>query len=239
MEFDRAVLIVDDHRSFAEALAIALDVQEGLRCAAVAATAAEALTATARVHPDLAVVDMRLPDGAGAALIRELRRRRPDLAVLALTAYVDAPAVVAASQAGAGAFLSKTSTIAQIVATLRTITTTTMSLTPDVLELGWGPVDEPPIGRGGRIHLTPREREVLALLAHAADVRGVARELDISIHTVRDHVKSLLAKFAAHTQLELVVRATQLGLVEEPRLHGDDDGRSRMSALAHASGVPA
>ena len=213
MSPERAVLIVDDHRSFAEALAIALDLQHGLRCGAVAATGAEALSAAALIAPALAVVDLHLPDMPGTVLIGELRARHPDLAVLALTAYVDAASVVAASQAGAGAFLSKTSPVQQIIGALRTVTTTTMSLTPDVLALSWGPVDEPPVLREGRIHLTPREHEVLRLLGGAADVRCVARELGISIHTVRDHVKSLLAKFAVHTQLELVVRATQLGLI--------------------------
>jgi DNA-binding CsgD family transcriptional regulator len=66
------------------------------------------------------------------------------------------------------------------------------------------------------VHLTPRERQVLVLLAGASDVRGIARELGISVHTVRDHVKSLLSKFGVHTQLELVVRAQQLGIVGEP-----------------------
>jgi DNA-binding NarL/FixJ family response regulator len=214
-EPERAVLIVDDHRSFAEALAIAIDAQEGLRCAAVAASAAEGLAAASLVSPDLAIVDMQLPDMAGAILVERLRDRRPDLAVLALTAFVDAASVLAASQAGVGAFLSKTCTVREIVATLRTVGTGAMMVGAEVLIAGLAghAVAAPAHAARSSVHLTPRERQVLDLLGDAADVRAVAKQLGISIHTVRDHVKSLLAKFDVHTQLELVVRARQLGLL--------------------------
>jgi DNA-binding NarL/FixJ family response regulator len=213
---ERGVLIVDDHRSFAEALAIAIDAQEGLRCVAVAASAAAGLAAAGRTEPDLAIVDLQLPDASGAVLAGQLRELRPTLSVLALTAFVDAASVLAASQAGVSAFLSKSCSVRDIVATLREARTGAMSIPPEVLAASaWAP---PATGRTsgmspGGMHLTPRERQVLALLNSAADVRGIARELSISIHTVRDHVKSLLAKFGVHTQLELVVRAQQLGVV--------------------------
>jgi DNA-binding NarL/FixJ family response regulator len=232
-EPERAVLIVDDHRSFAEALAIAIDAQEGLRCTAVAATAAEGLAAASRVAPDLAIVDMQLPDAAGAVLVERLRERRPQLAVLALTAFVDAASVLAASQAGVGAFLSKTCTVREIVATLRTVGTGAMMIGAEVLMAGLsGPaVAAPAQGGTSSVHLTPRERQVLDLLGGAADVRTVAKQLGISIHTVRDHVKSLLAKFDVHTQLELVVRARQLGLL--------GDGAPASGDLLEDRSVPA
>jgi DNA-binding NarL/FixJ family response regulator len=215
---DRGVLIVDDHRSFAEALAIAIDAQPGLRCVAVAATAAGGLAAAGRTEPELAIVDLQLPDEPGAALAEQLRRVLPGLSILALTAFVDAASVLAASQAGINAFLSKSCSVHDIVATLRAARTGAMSIPPEVLVASrWG---APLVGRASTstigVHLTPREQQVLHLLSGASDVRCIARELDISVHTVRDHVKSLLTKFGVHTQLELIVRAQQLGPVAEP-----------------------
>lgn len=229
---ERVVLIVDDHRSFAEALAIAIDAESGLHCGAVAASAAEGLQAANRVAAELAIIDMHLPDAAGALLVERLRERRPDLAVLALTAYVDGASVLAASQAGVGAFLSKTCSVREIISTLRTVGTGAMMVGSDVLAVGLsGTSATAPVDRGTpAVHLTPREREVLSLLGCAADVRGVGRELGISVHTVRDHVKSLLGKVGAHTQLELVVRARQLGLLEDAVPSASPEGREMSPA---------
>jgi DNA-binding NarL/FixJ family response regulator len=215
---DRGVLIVDDHRSFAEALAIAIDAQDGLRCVAVAATAAGGLAAAVRTEPAFAIVDLQLPDAPGSVLAGQLHEFRPRPSVLALTAYADAASVLAASQAGVSAFLPKTCSIRDIVETLKSVRAGAMTIAPEVLAASsWGTHAGPALGDVATgVHLTPRERQVLVLLAGASDVRGIARELGISVHTVRDHVKSLLSKFGVHTQLELVVRAQRLGIVGEP-----------------------
>jgi DNA-binding NarL/FixJ family response regulator len=214
---ERTVLIIDDHRSFAEALAIAIDAQIGLSCVAIAGSGAEGVAAVTRCRPDVVVVDMRLPDTSGPALIVKLQAASPGLPVLALTAYADAANVAAAAQAGVCAFLRKECSVQDIVASLRSAGD--LPLTIDAATLGsMMSRSRPPVPQpleAGGVRLTPREREVLGLLAEANDAQGIARHLGISIHTIRGYVKALLAKLEAHSQLEAVVRAKQLGILTD------------------------
>jgi DNA-binding NarL/FixJ family response regulator len=227
IEQERRVLIVDDHRSFAEALAIAIDAEPGLRCAAIASTAAEGLATAVRTRPDLVVIDLQLPDAPGLSLVAKLHRASPDLPILALTAYADAANVAAAARAGVCAFFRKECTVRSILDGLHTAGDGPLRIDADTLSAMTLAVT-PPASPGSRgpssaergdidgIHLTPREREVLELLAQACDASSIARRFGISLHTIRGHVKAILAKLDAHTQLEAVVRATQLGLIGEP-----------------------
>jgi DNA-binding NarL/FixJ family response regulator len=214
---ERNVLIIDDHRSFAEALAIAIDAQVGLSCVAIAGSGAEGLDAVLRCRPDVVVVDMRLPDTSGPALVLKLQTVQPGLPVLALTAYADAANVAAAAQAGVCGFLRKECSVDDIVSSLRTAGAGPLAI--DATTLGAmmsqpRPPVPPPV-LAGAVRLTPREREVLGLLAEANDARRIARQLGVSIHTIRGYVKALLAKLEAHSQLEAVVRAKQLGILTD------------------------
>ena len=214
---ERRVLVIDDHRSFAEALAIAIDAEPGLRCVAIAATAAEGLAAVSASHPDVALVDLQLPDGSGTDLVPRLHEVQPGLPVLALTAYADAPSVAAAAEAGVCAFLRKECSVRDIVATVETAGDRPMVIDADTLAaMMRTPAIRPrPVSHHPDVVLTPREREVLRLLSEAFDAQGIAKRLGISIHTTRDYVKSLLAKLDAHTQLEAVVRAARLGILDD------------------------
>lgn len=211
----RRVLIVDDHRSFADALSIAIEIEPDMTCVANEATGREALRAAMRARPDVALVDLHLPDGPGVAVITALRDLLPGLAVLAVTAYADAATVAAAAQAGVCGFLRKECRVAELVTAIRHAEDRAMSIDTATLAEMMRQVARPvagslPILDG--LRLTPRELEVLDLLSQARDVQGIARRLGISIHTARGYVKSLLAKFEVHTQLELVVRARELGV---------------------------
>lgn len=197
-----SVLVVDDHAVFAEALGLALDA-EGLRCAAVAHTADDALRLARGTAFDVAVVDHHLPGGSGLRLVGPLLALRPAARVVMLTAYPRADLAADALAAGAVAFLAKESALAEIVAAVRGATRDH----PVVTDL-----PEPPA-----LGLTPREREVLQLLAQGRDARGIARTCGLSLHTVRDHIKALLAKLQARTQLEAVVTAARHGLVDLDR----------------------
>jgi DNA-binding NarL/FixJ family response regulator len=234
---ERTVLIIDDHRSFAEALAIAIDAQLDLRCVAIADTAADGVDAAIRCRPDVVLVDMRLPDASGPSLVVQLLTMQPNLPVLALTAYADAASVAAAAHAGVCAFLRKECSIQDILATLRMAGDGPMTIDAGTLgAMMQAPRRVETVDVDG-MRLTPREQEVLDLLAQAYDAQGIARRLGISVHTTRGYVKALLSKLNAHSQLEAVVHARQRGLIVDPVLSAMP--RHAVTTAGHGSHSPA
>ncbi|WP_353951232.1 response regulator transcription factor [Knoellia sp. S7-12] len=205
------ILVVDDHRTFAELLSRALDAESDLECVGHAQDAKEALIEVARLDPDVVLMDVHLPDRDGISLTAELISTYPDLKVLILTAYASVADIQRAAAAGASGFLAKDGSLSDVLDGLQTARSGSLIL-PDGLMArlsGLGSKDE----TMQRWHLTPRELEVLRLLGHGLDPRAIAKELDVSLHTCRDHVKRVLAKLGVHSQLEAVVVATRTGLI--------------------------
>lgn len=193
------MLVVDDHRVWCDALAYGLDGRHGVVCAGAAHTFAEARTRLARTPFDGALVDVCLPDGSGLELIEPLLSADPDCRVVMISAHPRPDLKRRALAAGAVGLLAKEVRLTAVIAALRG---------GDVPAQRW---EEQVAGRPG---LTAREHEVLALLATGTDVRGIARRLGLSVYTVRDHVRALLAKLGARSQLEAIVNAARLGLVQ-------------------------
>jgi DNA-binding NarL/FixJ family response regulator len=228
--FPRRILVVDDHRTFAELLTLALDSQPDLTCVGHAQTSEEAFRLVREVSPDLVIMDLQLGQEDGVAATRQLVHEHPGLAVVVLTAHADTRHLARAAAAGACAFVSKTGALEEILATIRAARPGQLLLDPELLaalavpanrvdgdELGAAEGVGAPARSGRVIDVTPREQQVLELLGQGLDARVIARTLGISLHTSRGHVKSLLAKLHAHSQLEAVVNATRAGLLPDPR----------------------
>ncbi|MGA8016499.1 MAG: response regulator transcription factor [Candidatus Dormiibacterota bacterium] len=217
------VLVVDDHRAVAESIAMAIDLQPDLRCVGIAATSAEARAMLLIKSPDVVLTDVRLPDGDGVDGARRLLELRPDLRVIVLTAHTDLDVIARAASAGVCGFLPKESGIGIVLDAIRRAGEGAMAIDSAVLGAVLHRVqNEPPQPAetlGG--DLTEREREVLGLLGQGLDPQAIARQLGISLHTCRGHVKSILAKLDAHSQLQAVVKASRLGLA---RGFADDRG---------------
>ncbi|MFC5003640.1 response regulator transcription factor [Dactylosporangium cerinum] len=192
----RAVLLVDDHRIFTDVLAFALDAQPDLRCVAVANSARDGLAKAAVYDFDVAIVDLHLPDAGGLAVVEALRAMRPTALLVVLTGHPRADLAAAAHRAGADAFLAKDDALNAVLGVLR-----------------GGPPPRRRFDGAAGPQLTPREREVLALLASGADARRIAQDLGLSMHTVRDYIKTILAKLGVHTQHAAVAAAVESGLV--------------------------
>ncbi len=222
---DRAtrVLVVDDHRAVAESIAMAIDLQPDLRCVGIAATSAEARAMLLIKSPDVVLTDVRLPDGDGVDGARRLLELRPDLRVIVLTAHTDLDVIARAASAGVCGFLPKESGIGTVLDAIRRAGEGAMAVDATVLgavlHRVQGEARQPAEQLGA--DLTEREREVLGLLGQGRDPQAIARELGISLHTCRGHVKSILAKLDAHSQLQAVVKASRLGLA---RGFGNDRG---------------
>jgi DNA-binding NarL/FixJ family response regulator len=200
---ERGVLLIDDHRVFTDVLALALDAQPDLRCVAVAHSVREGLAKAAVYDFDAAIVDLNLPDSGGLSALSGLHRLRPHAQLIVLTAHPRADLAAAAYRAGAHAFLAKDDALHSVLGVIR-------GARPDPRR-----AQSARSSTTARPQLTPREHEVLAMLATGADARRIARDLRLSLHTVRDYIKAILAKLGVHSQNAAVAAATEVGLLTD------------------------
>jgi len=222
MEAAIRVLIVDDHRLFSQAIQLVLEAA-GIEVIAVAATAEEALKAVAREQPDLVIADIRLPDASGLEVGRELLERFPGIRIAVVTAVTDVEVMREAMRIGFGAFLTKDTPVEELLSSLKAIldgqVVVTGRLTP---RNGGAPEPENPDAALLARQLTPRELEVLTLLAEAASSQEIAHRLSVSSNTVRTHIQNVLTKLQVHSRLEAAAFAVRHGIVKVPvRTHLD------------------
>lgn len=204
------VLLVDDHRVLASSLAVVLDAEPDLVAAGVASTLAQARAMMTSAAPDVVLLDHRLPDGDGVAAIGELLALRPSARVVVLTATAAEHVLVAAIEAGASGFLSKTRGLDEITQAVRSAAAGESVISPELLARLLPRFSR---GGGGRVELTEREREVLSLVAQGLSNAAIAQRMTVSVHTVRNHVANLSAKLGAHSKLEALSIAVREGLL--------------------------
>lgn len=211
------VLVVDDHLTLSEALAMALGTQHDLECVGVAPSGARAIELVEREAPDVVLMDVRLPDSDGVVVTERIKAARPQTRVLVLTAYPDVDVMARAAAAGACGFLPKESPIAKLLEAVRTarddgliVGGTTLTTVLQQLRETMAPGHQP---AANRKRVTSREREVLSLMGEGLDARAISVRLGITLSTARSYIKSILAKLGAHSQLEAVVTATRDGLI--------------------------
>jgi DNA-binding NarL/FixJ family response regulator len=209
------VLVVDDQRSFADAIALAIDTQADLQCAGTVDTAAQALTYLESAEPAVLLVDIGLPGMDGVTLTARVKERWPAVRILILTASVEPAQMARAAKAGADGFLRKDQPLAEVLGAIRDpdaeLLATPQALAALMREAARATTSSPtPLEAP---NMTDRELQILSLLAQGKPVKRIARDLDISIFTCRGHVRSILEKLGAHSQLAAVVHATQLGIL--------------------------
>jgi len=218
------VLVVEDQQTLAGALQIALGAQPDMDCVGAVGTAQEAVALAAAASPDVVLMDIRLPSGAdGIEATRQVKTACPQVRVLILTADATPARLAAAAAAGASGFLAKDSAFPAILAAIRApvdgkilVEQNTMAALVESLDRVSPPLDSP---MPGQARLTAREQQVLALMGEGLDPQAIAQRLVVSPHTARGHVKNILMKLGAHTQLEAVVIATRAGYL--PTLPAD------------------
>ena len=209
---DISVVIVDDHKLLVDALVDTLDDTDDLTVVGTAGTLAEALPLAVGHEPDVVLLDHRLGDSDGATATRRILEDCPDCSVLLMSAAEPATMLAEAMEAGIAGFVHKSRGMPALVEALRTVAGggtvfEAEDLQAAVQRLG---------GRGGDSPLTERELEVLQLLAEGMNVEAIAEQLTLSHHTVRNHVRHVLEKLDAHSQLEAVAIGLRHGLVTPP-----------------------
>jgi two-component system response regulator DevR len=204
------VLIVEDHRVVAEGLAALINHQGDMNVVGEAGSVAECVAAIAELDPDVVLLDFRLPDGTGATAATAIREVRPQAKLIFLTREDSDAARFAAVQSGASAFIHKSKAASEVVTAIRDVARGRMLITPRTIATLLAK------RRGIEAQLqslTPREKEVLALMAAGLSSRSVAAKMGISYTTVRTHIRSLGSKLGVHSKLEAIVKARELGLI--------------------------
>lgn len=207
------VLIVDDHEVLASSLAHVLDAEPDLLAVGIAGTVQRARELITTTSPDVVLLDHRLPDGDGVSAIGELRTLRSSVRIVVLTASAADHVLIAAIEAGASGFVSKTRSLGEVTSAVRAAATGEAVISPEMLSRLL-----PRLSRGtagAHQELTEREREVLGLLAAGMTNAAIAAELVVSVHTVRNHVANLSAKLGAHSKLEALSIAVREGLLPD------------------------
>jgi DNA-binding NarL/FixJ family response regulator len=208
------VLVVDDHQTFAELLAIALGSEPELKFVGHARSSAEAREMVEKLRPDAVLMDVELPDVDGIKTTEHLMIDHPELRVIVLTAHAEPSLVSRAVAAGACGFLPKGGALGDVLQALRTANRGGMVIPAHLLSGALNPAAPRAAPAAPVALLTARERDVLQIMALGRDARAIANELGISLHTCRGYVKSILAKLDAHSQLEAVMKAIRTGLLD-------------------------
>jgi DNA-binding NarL/FixJ family response regulator len=203
------VFLVDDHALFRTGVRAELDAAGGqlVRVVGEAGSVAEAVAGIGHLRPDVVLLDVHMPDGGGAEVLRKARPDHPDVVFLALSVSDAAEDVIGVIRAGARGYVTKTISGRDLVAAIRRVADGDAVFSPRlagfVLDAfadrpGAAPISDPELDL-----LTPRERDVLRLLARGYAYKEIASELFISIKTVETHVSSVLRKTQLSNRYEL------------------------------------
>ena len=206
------VLVVDDHEVLASSLAQVLDSEPDMVSVGTAPSLERARALIRTVAPDVVLLDHRLPDGDGVAALAELRALRPQARFVVLTASAADSVLVAALEAGAAGFLSKTRSLGEVTSAIRAAAGGEAVISPEMLARLLPRLQRSPQRSAGQ-DLTEREREVLGLLADGLTNAAIAERLFVSVHTVRNHIANLSAKLGAHSKLEALAIAVRKGIL--------------------------
>lgn len=210
-------LIVDDHLLFAEAIRSTLE-SNGIDVVAVATDGVQAMRALHEHRPDLALVDIGLPDQSGLAVGKQILAESQQTKVCAVTALDDPRAVKEAVRLGFHGYIMKETPIPRFVASVLAVMSGQLVVPHRVgaRVAGVRTSGEHAVARLAD-QLTSRERDVLELLAEGLHTDAVADRLRISRNTVRTHVQSIFAKLQVHSRLEAATFAVRHGIVKSPR----------------------
>ncbi|MDH6622497.1 DNA-binding NarL/FixJ family response regulator [Streptomyces sp. LBL] len=206
------VFLLDDHEVVRRGVHDLLDDERDITVVGEAGTVEQALVRVPALRPQVAVLDVRLPDGDGVSVCRELRSRMPELACLMLTSFDDEEALLDSIMAGASGYVLKQIRGSDLVSAVRTVAAGQSLLDPSatakvMARLRGERTGEPePDALPG---LTEREREILALIGEGLTNRQIGRRLYLAEKTVKNHISRLLAKLGVERRIQAAVIATQ------------------------------
>lgn len=209
------VLLADDHVLVRQGIRQFLAEAEGMEVIAEADDGAEAVRLVEKHRPDVAVLDIRMPNVTGVEATRRIKQHHPDVRVLILTAYDDDPYVFALLQAGADGYVLKTAPAEDLVQAVRDVHAGTAALSPTIATKVVRQMSQQrPESATDQVEpLTEREIEVLRLAAQGMTNREIGQELDISHRTVQGHLAHVYGKLQVNSRTEAVTEALKRGWI--------------------------
>ena len=206
------VLLADDHVVLREATAELIDHQPDMRVVGQASTGEETVTLARDLHPDVIVMDIAMPRLNGLAATRQVVAKYPDTKVLVLTAHEDEEHVIPLLEAGAIGYLPKTVGLNQLLDAIRATSQGESVLPPSVTSVVVRHLAEK-TSEAPDDALTPREMQVLCLLAEGLSNLQIAYKLKLSVRTVEAHLTHIYAKFGVSSRIEAILLAQRKGLL--------------------------
>jgi DNA-binding NarL/FixJ family response regulator len=212
------IVLVDDHTLVREGIRTLLGLVPDIQLVGEAANGQAALRVVAETRPDVLLLDMRMPEGDGLFVVSELARLGQLPATLILTTFDDDAAAIEVVRAGARGFLLKDVTLERLVSAVRALAAGETLIQPALTACAEQRLSEAAIARAAGPAaadepMTPREREVLRLLAAGYSNREIARALFIAEGTVKNHVSNILTKMAVRDRTRAVLKAAERGLL--------------------------
>jgi len=204
------VFLLDDHEVVRSGLRSLLEATDDLIVVGEAGTAADALTRIPATHPDVAILDVRLPDGSGVEVCREIRSQFPEIACVMLTSYADDEALFAAIMAGAAGYVLKQITGTDLVNDIRRAGAGQSLLDPAVTKRVLDRLKNGPKEDDRLASLTPQERRILDLIAEGRTNRQIADAMFLAEKTVKNYVSNLLAKLGMERRTQAATYAARL-----------------------------
>jgi two-component system response regulator DevR len=210
------ILIADDHEVVRIGLSALLDRQQGFRVVGQAGSGSEAVRLARSLHPDVVVLDIRMPDGSGTEACRQITAEAPDTPVVMLTSYADEEALFESIAAGASGYVLKRIGSQELVDAIRTVAAGQSMLDPAVTATVLERLRRAAHAEesGAFADLTEQERRVLAHLAEGESNREIAAAMDLAEKTVRNYVSNVLAKLSLASRGQAAAYAIRNRLAE-------------------------
>ncbi len=211
------LLLVDDHAVVRSGLRMLLSAEPDVEIVGEASTAAEAMQAAGIVKPDVILMDIGLPDLSGIDATREIKKRLPEIAIVALTIHEDEEYFFKMLEAGASGYVPKRAAPEELLIAIRAAAAGEVYLYPSLAKLlvnDYLNQDHPAEEKANLDGLTDREHEVLTYLAEGANNEKIASELIISPKTVERHRENIMRKLNMHSRSELVRYAIRKGIIK-------------------------
>jgi DNA-binding NarL/FixJ family response regulator len=209
------VLIVDDHRMFADGLAAALEREPDIDVVGTASLVGESVEKASAVRPNVVVLDHLLPDGDGIEATELIKLEVPEVSIVMVTQLDDESIAARAVETGCSGFVTKDKPIDEVVAAIRAAAAGEVLIAPSMLARLFERYRRTP--EASAEALSARELDVLRLLGEGLDNESVANRLGLKLATVRNHVQNIIQKMGVHSKLEAVIVAMRQGLISPPR----------------------